>query len=342
MLPLDCLQCSMLSGHALMAVLGPYRTSANLWLVRTFRTGQLNALSTSWGVLLPTTVGPGSEPLLKVQALWTSMEFSRMATPTSQFSNLRLEDYSEESDLNDMHFEETTLEERKIIVQDIIASFDTRHFPSELFDPVQVSGITEEQARSPSSVWTINGDLQATLMHWCCHDEAGWTFLTRLNNPKTRALLFLQKVQRRLREQFDAYDELVATGPHELPVQLEDLVLQICRQVVAIMQEVGVDITIRVRSQYNAGRILLETLRGVCERDDVIPTTRPVPTLYRGILGGVGPNFMLESLERVQEKWPWSLSTREAQTALRQVEELLQENGAPDEYLARFQALLST
>jgi hypothetical protein len=250
-------------------------------------------------------------------------------------------------------FEGSTLEERKIIVRDIIVSFESEYLPLELFPPKDFMAITQHQGTRANSEWTIDDDLKATLMRWCCHDKAGWAFLTRLRSPTTRALAFAQKVERRLGKLLSTYDTLANNGAKGTAGEVHTSVEKICEQVKKIISEIGEDIRTRTGIQYNAARILLETLEQVCERDDDLPIARrsgrlegasavqeAVPTLYRRLVGGASQRFILDELESVQQRWPRSLATGEARTTMGNIQELLLENGASDEYLARFQALL--
>ena len=278
-----------------------------------------------------------------------------MATPTLEFSDLSLPDENpDEGLLEDMpSFEGTSLEERKVIVRDIIASFDDRQLPSELFNSEYLDAITQAHADRPD--WrTIHDSLGATLMQWCCHDKAGWVFINRLHSSTTRALLFSEKVERRLQEQIDNYDTLASKGPVETASQVNAAVVSICQQLDLIVREVGEDIRARIGGQYNAARILLHTLELVCKRNVDLPTARrsgrresegsvqgTVPTLYRRLVGNATHQFILNELESVQQRWPRSLATRDAQTTMRTIRGLLEENGAPNDYLTRFQALLS-
>jgi hypothetical protein len=278
-----------------------------------------------------------------------------MATPTRQFSNLCLpDDNPDQRVAEEMRFDRTTLEERKIIIRDIIASFEPRHLPSELFSNDALQRITAEQGSRRSSEWTIHDDLKASLMQWCCHDEGGWTLLTRMHGPAIRALTFEQKVERRLEEQFEAYDALFSIPPGSANL-VRGRVLEICHEIRMIMDEVEFDINTRTGSQYNAAKILLEALRSVCSRYADVPSVRrsgrlegtsagagaeTVPTLYQGLIGNVDTPFILDALDTVQEKWPRSLRTEEAQTTMREINELLVENGAPPGYLTQFQALM--
>ncbi|OCT54478.1 hypothetical protein CLCR_00924 [Cladophialophora carrionii] len=278
-----------------------------------------------------------------------------MSTPTLQFSNLCLPDDNPDQRIEgDMRFDRTTLEERKVIVRDIIASFEPRDLPSELFSDETLQRITAEQGNRRSSEWTIHDDLKASLMQWCCHDPGGWTLLSRMHGPAIRALTFEQKVERRFEEQFEAYDALFSTPPGPVN-QVRGQVLEICDGIRMIVDEVEADINTRTGSQYNAAKILLDTFRKVCGRSTDVPFVRrsgrlegtsasagaeTVPTLYQGLIGNVTTPFILDALQTVQEKWPRSLGTEEAQTLMRGINELLVENGAPRGYLNRFQALM--
>ncbi|KAJ9606429.1 hypothetical protein H2200_009390 [Cladophialophora chaetospira] len=270
-----------------------------------------------------------------------------MSTPTLQFSSLRLPDENPaQSGSEEMRFNNKTLEERKIIVRDIISSFDVDKLPSE-FKPETYSRITENQRQRPDAERTLDDDFEATCMQWACHDPATWAVLINMQGSGKRAFLFEQKVRRRFDEQFEVYDALPSHGALETAHQMSAKVLGICQQIEAIVEEVRVDIDTRTGGQYNAARLLLKTLGGVCERNqELLPagsasSTRATLTLYGGLIGRNDSNFVLDALEAAQEKWPNSLATRETDRIMRRIEDLLIQNGAPQEYLTQFQALLS-
>ncbi len=283
-----------------------------------------------------------------------------MSTPTQEFSNLCLPDENPSpSVLAEMSFDQTPLGERKIIVRDIIVSFEPKDLPSE-FRPDEYSRITERQGTSQvHTEWTIPDDLKASLMQWCCHDRDGWNFLQKMHGnggAATRALMFEQKVQRRLKEQFEAYDALANTGSPGTAAQVDAMIFTVSTAIETIVEAVGADIETRTGGQYHAAKILLSTLGKVCQRNEDIPFTRrsgrlsmesagpspdSVPTLYQQLIGDADTNFVLDALETVQEKWPNSLATRDAQTTMRVINNLLLENGASQDYLVRFQTLMS-
>jgi hypothetical protein len=276
-----------------------------------------------------------------------------MSTPTQLFSNLCLPDDSSDPNAADaMLFERTTLEERKIIVRDIIASFEHELLPSELFGSDVMERITEAQGERQRSEWMIHDDLKRTMLYFACHEEGAWTFLNSLHNPSTRALAFKEKVDRRLEGQFDAYDEIADNHAQGSSQEVDHWVRAIRRQMKLIIGEVGEDIITRTGSHYRAADILLQTLEKICQRDDELPTTRrsgrrdssslgPVPTLYQGMAQDGSIDAILDALETVQERWRRSLGTAESQGYIKRVRDLLVENEAPQMLVDRFEAVIA-
>ncbi|OAP54895.1 hypothetical protein AYL99_10595 [Fonsecaea erecta] len=278
-----------------------------------------------------------------------------MSIPTEQFSHLAFTDDSPTPRLlEEMGFDNTTLEERKIIVRDIISSFDSHVLPEE-FKPDVYERITEAQAKRSPTEWTIRDDFHATLMQWGCHDETAWTLLRRIA-PRDRALLFIQKLQRRFNEQFDRYDTKVHPDKEHAAsrmtaAELRTEIAEICSHLHALARVATIE-----AGRYNITMLLLEVLGKVCDRDDDVEPARRsarlsteeagagaevVPTLYRGLIQDVSKDFMLDALDVIAEKWPRALTTREAKAQLSKINTVLHDKVAPHDYQTRLQALLA-
>lgn len=248
-----------------------------------------------------------------------------------------------------MSFETTPLEKRKIIVRDILVSFEPHELPSE-FRPEAFRRITHRQGERSSGDWTLPDDLEASLMIWCCHDRDGWAFIKKMQRSSARATRFQQKIERRLRAEFEAYDELADGAPQETASHVRGRVLRICDQIQKLVHEVETDVENRA-GHYNAARILLNTLATVCERNSTVPYTRrsgrepasadTVPNMYEVLIGKATTHFILDALEAVQMKWPRHLSTTAAQNMMVNIREQLVDNRAPEQYIRRFQTFSS-
>ncbi|KIW26292.1 uncharacterized protein PV07_09397 [Cladophialophora immunda] len=274
-----------------------------------------------------------------------------MSIPTEQFSQLAFsEDNPHPQPLEEMRFDDTPLEERKILVRDIVSSFDAYSLPAE-FKPDVYERITEEQARRAPTEWTIRDDLHATLMQWGSHDETAWTLLRRIA-PRDRTLGFGQKLRRRFNEQFARYDDKVNHPRRMTAAELRTEITGICSQLQTLARAATAEV-----GRHNITMVLLEALRKVCDRDDEVEPARrsgrlsmegaaaggaaPVPTLYRSLIQDVSTDFMLDALDIIGEKWPRSLTTREAREQLSRINAILQDKAAPHDYQTRLQALLA-
>ncbi|KAH0842409.1 hypothetical protein AYO21_10516 [Fonsecaea monophora] len=273
-----------------------------------------------------------------------------MSVPTEQFSHLAFVEHNPDARLLDeMRFHETTLEERKILVRDIISSFDAYTLPAE-FKPDVYERITEEQARRAPTEWTIRDDLHATLMQWGSHDETAWTLLRKIS-PRDRALGFGQKLRRRFNEQFDRYDEKVAHARRMTAAELRAEIAEICTELQALARAATTE-----AGRYNITMVVLEALGKVCDRDDELEPARRsgrlsmegatggvdvVQTLYRSLIQDVSIDFMLDALDVIGEKWPRTLTTRDAKDQLSRITAILHEKAAPHDYQTRLQALLA-
>ncbi|KIX97785.1 uncharacterized protein Z520_06563 [Fonsecaea multimorphosa CBS 102226] len=273
-----------------------------------------------------------------------------MSIPTEQFSHLAFaEDNPDSPLLEEMRFNDTPLAERKMIVRDIISSFDAYILPAE-FKPDVYERITEEQARRAPTEWTIRDDLHATLMQWGSHDETAWTLLRRIA-PRDRALQFGQKLRRRFNEQFERYDDRVLNARRMTAADLRTEIAEICSQLHALVRVATAE-----ADRYNITMVLLEALGKVCERDDEVEPARRsgrlsmegaaegaevVRTLYRSLIQDVSTDFMLDALDIIGEKWPRTLMTREARDQLSTINAILHEKVAPHDYQTRLQSLLT-
>lgn len=280
-----------------------------------------------------------------------------MSTPIEQFSRLTLQDDStddstDQSGSEEMSFDTTPLEKRKIIVRDVLVSFKPHELPSE-FRPVAFQRITQHQGQRPSRDWTLPDDLEASLMIWCCHDRDGWAFIKRMQRSSARASRFQQKVERRLLAEFDAYDKLADSASQGTPGQIRGMVLRICDEIQKLVKEIETDVENRA-APYNAARTLLNTLATVCDRNDDVSYTRrsgrssqepastdTVPSMYEELIRNATTPFVLDALEAVQAKWPRYLSTRAAQNMMGNIRDELVENRAPQQYIGRFQTFLT-
>ena len=163
---------------------------------------------------------------------------------------------------------------RRKKVRDILLSFDRDTLPSE-FKTAAYTSITPQQRQRPSSDWTIPGDLEGTLLTWGVHDDDCYNFLKRCQPSKTRAVLFHQKVQRRLRGELSKYDCLTSEQePSSISLDdqgktIRNNVRSIADTLRTIMDAAEVDRTTRYRegdNQLAYTSLFVETLEAVCLR----------------------------------------------------------------------------
>ncbi|KIW21695.1 uncharacterized protein PV07_12872 [Cladophialophora immunda] len=251
----------------------------------------------------------------------------------------------------EMQFEAATLEGRKILVRNIISSFDPWTLPTE-FRPEVYERITQGQSRRTATEWTVRDDLHATLMQWGSHDVTTWTLLRRMM-PRDLALGFRQKLRRRFDEQFDRYDNIVKdnTGT-ELQAEMTEIRSRLHHIVRATANEA---------SQGNITMVFLGALEKVCDRVGAVAgPARPrgrlptedatevsndgVPTLHHGLVEDGLAGFTLDILDTflnaLKDTWPGTLATREAADQLARINAILHGKVALRDYLTRFRALL--
>lgn len=106
-----------------------------------------------------------------------------------------------------------TLEERKPIVRDILASFVRGPFASEyrsdIYDKI------DEYQSQPDDIPVIHDDFVGTMMQAGCFDRQAWAVLNKCHPPDVRARIFLDKLQQRFDEGFQRYQSLTTVQRHE-------------------------------------------------------------------------------------------------------------------------------
>lgn len=249
----------------------------------------------------------------------------------------------------------TTLSQRKVVVRDIVSSFDSGVLPSE-FRPHIYQCITDEQSMRPNVEWTIPGDLSGTLMQWGVHDLECWALLNKCQPPTIRAILFAEKLQRRFEDEFERYDHIsspAALEPETRPstwAHVESAVVDISKKIRDLVAEAIFDLDNRAVGQRSRARILLEALEAVCTRHtNISPASlaegqaksgsRPEISLYDSLIRRSPSDesmFILDALERVS---PDVLSGMGGH--MESVGSILQRAYPPRGYWERFRELCS-
>lgn len=217
-----------------------------------------------------------------------------------------------------LEFTSTTLEQRTIQALDIVSSFDPDLLPFE-FQPEVIQSITDGQSNRPHNEWTIPVNLPGTVLLWAVHDPDCWAFLNKCQPPDIRAVLFAQKLRRRLRDEFERYDRIRcspsrgSTPGLQTGIGSQSLVVDISSQIRDLVAAAVFDLDHRPGDQTSITKILLEALEATCARHtDISPTAQggelPMSSTDRGIslydylvrqLPSNEPMFILDALERV-------------------------------------------
>ncbi|KAK7885656.1 hypothetical protein LTR67_010007 [Exophiala xenobiotica] len=239
-----------------------------------------------------------------------------------------------------MAFSETTLQERKHEIWDIISSFDRFLFAAEYRLEIWEQ-ITEHQHGRPLSDLTISEDLTGTLLQAACHDLEIWNGLNRLYTPPKRAKLFTEKLKRRFEGLFNDYETLTRAGEHEpgrtrLP-GLEEI-FQDFRRFAAIACN---DLKLRLEGRASTLIILLDVLKRICQNASGLQSM-PQSSLYHRLIHEAPTNqrtFMLDALDAIRDTrvtiTPRALS--EIAEYLRAIAAALSVNAAPTHYQRRLQ-----
>jgi len=199
-----------------------------------------------------------------------------MSTPTDQFAGLSIQEMVPTSE---------ELNKRAIELQDILSIFDETNFPSEFQLPV-VKHITRSPAdRPPPDQWIDITNLYGTLLTLGCWDDGWWDRFAQLDVAKLRATAFTDKLRRRFRECFDAYELLLETpqGADELKKNITD----IARRILVVFEATYVDQnTFRIQEaetrESDTLQITLEALQTICSfAKPVIPVASTGGTARR-------------------------------------------------------------
>lgn len=94
---------------------------------------------------------------------------------------------------------------RKIEIRDIVSASHRYKLPSEI-SPDAFESIDSKQGRRDPSEWTRPEDLAGTLMQRGTHNEILFELLYEFYRPEQRAILFWQKLARRMDAEFIKYD----------------------------------------------------------------------------------------------------------------------------------------
>jgi hypothetical protein len=262
-----------------------------------------------------------------------------MSTPTALFSALTLpDDNASDPGVEDMRgFHDTSLDERKWIARDIILSFHLTQLPLEFNDEVRdPQTITEENASRPPAEWTIPGNLNATLFTRACYDSVSWEALNKCETAKKRAILFGQKLERRLDEAFERYDELDEIQDSKL---LQEEFGSVCAEIWKLVEAAQDDIDRRPGLHSDATRRLLSVLGKVCDRNQALSDNET--SLFDRLIGrDQRPQFTLDALQMLLDKAPRSIRSRESQETLRNILQALHASAAPASYLNSFRAFM--
>ncbi|KAK5263946.1 hypothetical protein LTR99_009820 [Exophiala xenobiotica] len=244
-----------------------------------------------------------------------------------------------------MAFSETTLQERKHEIWDIISSFDRFLFAAEYRLEIWEQ-ITEHQLGRPLSDLTISEDLTGTLLQAACHDLEIWNGLNRLYTPPKRAKLFTEKLKRRFEGLFNDYETLTRAGEREpgrtrLPeastIGLEEIFHDF-RRFAAIACN---DLKLRLEGRASTLIILLDVLKRICQNASGLQSM-PQSSLYHRLIHEAPTNqrtFMLDALDAIRDTrvtiTPRDLS--EIAEYLRAIAAALSVNAAPAHYQRRLQ-----
>jgi len=271
-----------------------------------------------------------------------------MGTPTELFSNLSLQSPMTQTSFN--------LEQRAEAIRDVLSTFHRDTLPLE-YRPEIFRSIGSEQARRPEFEWTMPGDLEGTLFKWATYKPQGFRFLSQIRSSEDSKLLFRQKVARRLKVEFDAYDllpetrdddgEAVILGPQDVLAEIH----RIAGRLQALAVAVGTDAYQRRLDEESVGHLLLDAMHQICVRhEDKVARLRR--SKRRRTVGGgeEGETSLVSILLRRQDRQPAfmlgvleGLSDRilgRLHDELDDIRPLLHVCGANDNYQTMFAGLL--
>lgn len=257
-----------------------------------------------------------------------------------------------------------TVRERALIMQDILSSFDAEALPCEIcptiFNNIVYNSDSAPGMRPDSSEWTIQNDLQGTLLLRAAYDENFFKAIFNLQLPTNRAVHFREKIEKRFETCIAQYDRLIESPPSNTSEFKSAMmaIAQSFRHLSSILYKDGelqrrqtMDQTADAETvtgiESKTAQILLTILERICERDQAISlagrNTRSTSTndsnltLFRQLIGAAGPKgelFLLASLERFARD---ALNANMEKMIL--VENMLEELHAPREYLEKYKSI---
>ncbi|KAK5024057.1 hypothetical protein LTS07_008791 [Exophiala sideris] len=193
-----------------------------------------------------------------------------------------------------------TLEERKPVVRDILASFVRDSFASEYKIDVY-DRIDDNQANRDFKTRVIHDDFVGTMMQAGCFDRKVWEVLNKCHPPDVRARIFLEKLQQRFAAGFERYQSLTTAAP--LAHQVQNTVMKIATSFRRTAEAARRDLQQRTEGRTATVLCLLKVLEKVCEHGQDIAAIPHSSLFFHLILGAPTTEsaFLLDALEIVED-----------------------------------------
>lgn len=249
-----------------------------------------------------------------------------------------------------------TVKSRALIAQDVLSTFDDAILPSEVvpsyFANIERNAPNVPEHRPQRDMWTVSGDLHATLLQWASYDKSAYDLISSLQTRDACANYFQLKLRRRFEAQFELYDaelEKVHASSAKFKEAIAPIVdsFRELSQILSYDRQWRQDDEIPNHHDTDIIMLILETLQAVCVRRDLPQTTARTRRLSEstctlcGILilqvKSEDELFLVGSLKHCQ----LMLEEEEGVARLERIEGLLRETGAPAVYMTACQALRS-
>lgn len=164
---------------------------------------------------------------------------------------------------------------RALIAQDVLSTFDETMLPSELlptyFTNIEQNAPNVPEHRPQRDMWTVSGDLHATLLQWASYDKDAYDFISNLQTRDACANYFQMKLKRRFEDQFELYDA-VMEKQYASSTKFKEAITPIVDNFWKLSRVLSYDRQWRRNDEVPEHRdieivsLVLETLQAVCDR----------------------------------------------------------------------------
>lgn len=237
--------------------------------------------------------------------------------------------------------------------RDILSTFDAERLPNEYRSDILERILERIHRRHTPAECVIQLDLEGTIFHLAVNNDAVYKGLSEAQPVEARAVVFFDKMAKRIRKTLEAFDGYVEKGtpsPEYLPWR-DPSVTNLGECLWGFVNTIQAEADARrPHGGERAAGCLIYLLREVCHRkEDAFENNtwgRRAPrgeveddrNLFQYLIGSAssdGPAFALDALQSL----PTAVLANKGEQ-LEEIRELLRQHRAPKEYRSTLQAIL--